>query len=206
MDYIFFAENNICNDIHDHEHEIKFHSDTGCTQPNNKFTKDASNFYVVLEGTPIITYTHDGSVDQIQEVERIKDYIDSLSVPYIDYDELETGLRVHYYTTDLPTNQWLEYNNEWQSDTLTHTIMQGHHKVLVSHFITDVPGNYTLKYAIVDSSIEMNSETSKLIFINGKAVTMNGNLYDGDTCQVVSGNVHFTTTERAYVVVIEDAV
>lgn len=206
MDYIFFAENSICNDADDHEHGIKFHSDLECTQPADKFTKDAGNFYVVLEGSPYVTYTHNDSPEQLQEVERIKNYIDSLPIPYIDYEELEGGLRVDYYSTDLPTNQWLDYNNEWQSDILPCTIMQGHHKILFSHYITDVPGNYTLKYAIIDSSIEMNSETTKLVFINGKAVTMNGNLYDGDTCQVVSGNVHFTTTERAYVVVIEDAV
>lgn len=208
MDYIFISENNICSANDEHEHEIKFGQ--GYDDPPvlyNRFIKDGKNFYVVFAGTPNITYLSDGSAEHVQELERIKAYIDSLETAYIDYDELENGLKVYYYSDDLANNAWLSSSNEWQSSIVPHIIMQGQQNVLFSRYGTPDNGNYSFKYCkLNNSTIEHNSETTKLVFINGDSFTLNGEAADRNLCQLITGNVSISTTKTAYIAIIEDAV
>lgn len=208
MEYIFIAENNISSANEDHEHEIKFsegYEDT--TEKSNLFIKDGKNFYVVFAGTPNITYLSDGSAEHVQELERIKNYIDSLTTTHIDYDETELGLKIYYYSNEMPENTWLTQSDEWQSDIVPHIIMQGQQDVLFSRFGTPEPGSYTFKYCrLVNNTIEYNTDSTKLVFVNGDEFTLNGEVADRDVCQIISGNVSITTTKTAFIAIIEDAI
>lgn len=210
MDNTFFCQASISYSNEEHEHGIALSvpiiDPSDINETTDKFVKDSSDFYIIHEGTPNITYTHDGSAEQLAEIERIKNYIDSLETAYIDYDELESGLRLYYYSNDLPTNQWLDYHNEWQSSILPCTIMQGAQTVLFVQYGSSVPGNYTAKHAVVTGTFEMNTETAKNVFVHGADFTLNGVLYDTDTNQVIQGNVSITTSTKAYVAIFEDAV
>lgn len=207
MDYIFIAENNISSANDEHEHEVKFSQGyEDVTVPYNRFVKDGKNFYVVFAGTPNVTYFSDGSAEHEQELERIKTYIDSLETAHIDYDEIEGGLKLYYYSNDLPTSTWLTYSDEWQSSIVPHVIMQGQQDVLFSRYGTPEPGSYSFRYCMLsNNSIEYNSETTKLVFVNGDNFTLNGEAADRNLCQLITGNVSISTTKTAYIAIIEDA-
>lgn len=208
MDYIFISEYAVSSNTEPHEHEIKFFKDySEPVEINDRFIKDGKNYYVVYTGTPNITYLSNGSPEHVAELERIKNYIDSLTTAHIDYDELTNGLRVFYYGDDQATNEWLSYDNVWQSDVMPCKIMQGTQNIVMSRYGSPDAGNYDFRYCtLVNSTIEHNSESTKLVFVEGDDFSINGTLYTRNTCILIAGNVSITTTDTAYVAVIEDAV
>lgn len=208
MDYIFISETNVSSNTEPHEHEIKFFKDYGAQEEiGNRFIKDGKNFYIVFAGTPNITYLSDGSAEHEAELTRIKDYIDTLDGTHIDYDEFPNQLRVYYYSDEYANNAWISYDSQWQSDIVPCKIMQGTHNVAMSRFGTPEPGAYTIKYSrLVGSSIQHNSDSTKLVFIEGDEFTLNGVSKDRDTCELITGNVEISTSTTAYIAIIEDAV
>jgi hypothetical protein len=208
MDYVFSSETSICSNTEPHEHEIRFSGgfDEEEPTPYDKFLKDGLNFYIVFEGTPNITYRSDGSPEQAAEVSRIANYIDSLSDTGLDYDLIDNDIKVYYYSGDNAVNTWHDYDNEWQSDTLPHKIMQGTQSVVFSRFVTETPGSYTIKYTkLVNGSIELNSESQKLTMVIGNNYTINDQSYTNNAKVSVTGNLAFSTTDTAYVAVIQGA-
>ena len=210
MDYIFISELSVSSNTESHEHEIKFTKSYNCEDADNvndRFIKDGKNFYIVYTGTPNITYMSDGSAEQEAELARIKNYIDSLDVATLDYDELPNQLKVYYYADDLAPNTWHEYNNEWQSDLMPCKIMQGAHNVVFARYGTAEPGAYTIKHCrVANSTVSYNTDSTKLVYVDGDDFVVNGTTYDRDLCIVVTGNVSISTTTAAYAAVIEDAV
>ena len=209
MDYIFSSQTSTCSNNEPHEHGIKFSMGYNEEEPvpYDKFLKDGLNFYVVFEGTPNITYTSDGSPEHVAEVTRITNYIDSLSGASLDYDMVDNDLKVYYYSGDNSINTWHEYDNQWQSDILPHKIMQGTQSVVFSRFATDTPGSYTIKYCkLANSAIVLDTESEKLTAVLGNNFTINDQSYSDNTNQLVTGNLHVSSTDTVYVAVIEDAV
>ena len=208
MDHLFSLETSICGNNEPHEHGISFSSgfNEESPTPYDKFLKDGLNFYVVFEGTPNITYRSDGSPEQAAEVSRIANYIDSLSGTGLDYDLIDDNIKVYYYSGDNAVNTWHDYDNEWQSDTLPHQIMQGTQAVVFSRFVTDTPGSYTVKYTkLTNGSIELNSESEKQTTVIGNNYTINDQSYADNTTVLITGNVAISTTDTVYVAVIQDA-
>ena len=208
MAYVFSSQTSICSNNEPHEHEIRFSGgfDEEEPTPYDKFLKDGLNFYIVFEGTPNITYRSDGSPAQVAEVSRIANYIDSLSDTQLDYDLVDDDIKVYYYSGDKAVNTWHDYDNQWQSDTLSHQIMQGTQPVIFSRFVTETPGSYTIKYAkLTNGSIEINTESEKLATVIGNNFTINDQSYTDNTKVSVTGNLAISTTDTAYVAVIQGA-
>ena len=208
MDYVFASQTSISGNNEPHEHEITFlnNLDDEFPTPCDKFSKDGLNFYIVFEGTPNITYRSDGSPEQAAEVSRIANYIDSLADTGLDYDLIDDGIKVYYYSGDNAVNTWHDYDNEWQSDTLQHRIMQGTQSVVFSRFVTETPGSYTIKYTkLVNGSIELNSESQKLATVIGNNYTINDQSYTNNAKAQITGNLVISTTDTAYVAVIQGA-
>lgn len=208
MDYVFASQTSISGNNEPHEHEITFLNNLDGEEPTpyDKFLKDGLNFYIVFEGTPNITYRSDGSPGQAAEVSRIANYIDSLADVGLDYDLVDEGIKVYYYSGDNAVNTWHDYNNEWQSDILPHQIMQGAQSVVFSRFVTETPGSYTIKYTkLTNGSIELNSESQKLTSVIGNNYTINDQSYTNNARVSIAGNLAISTTDTAYVAVIQGA-
>lgn len=190
-----------CSGLEDHIHELNFmviesfDFEKGGGQHPNRFIKDKWNCYLFFKGNFEITYKDIGLDRQLDEKDRIINYIDADTTGYLSYTIVdENNIIIHIDSNWYPKNQMIEYEHPiWMSnmfdnrvfqvlgsDVLAQRIFVSQKRMLyvddnVSEYVEGYSNEYKFSYCILEPnhSITFDVDNTKTIWFLGDVYTVN---------------------------------
>jgi hypothetical protein len=174
----------------------------------NTLSTDPNNFYITLSGSPNIRYSFDSSNSiHVDEVNRIKTYIDDTNPDGYDYQELENKFIVYTLPQNTAPGVWKSVNLDWVSSAMN---FEGYFPkdstgIFFASRIDDATA-YTAKHCTVsgNTSVTLNTTTEKYVYCVANPCNVNGTQSNTKPIEI-SGNLTIEPIDgkTSYVVVFE---